>query len=131
MWEDLFPTIVSALPNVNVNDAFAKSAMQQAIVKGILTCWLATGDDDKVFAVMTTTVSLDFVTGGRNMLIYSITGLREISDEEYIDGIKTLKEHCLLSKCQQIIAYTKISKVAKIFKEMGGDAETVFLQMEV
>ena len=130
IWDDLYPNVKAALPQYSANGALLNKALLQAVLRGVLTCWLLTDDNGSVFGVMTTTTSVDFVTGVRSMLIYTLRALRAISDEEYIDGIKELKGYCEAEKCDQIIAYTKIPKVVEVIESMGGQ-RTDFIQLEV
>jgi len=106
------------------------SNIQQALLENRMQCWVGIVDDRVVGSVVTA-IATDNCIGAKNLLIYSLYWPRTDSGETWEDGLQTLREFARGTGCQKIIGYTQSGAVRKRVIELGGEAKTVMIELEV
>jgi len=88
-------------------------------------------DEGKVMGLVITTIVEEFVSGSRNLLIYSVYGYSFISEGLWRNAVEKLRGFASGSKCHKIIGYTKVKRIIDIVQMLGGSAESVLISLEV
>lgn len=129
-WSFFAPTIGSSLPPTVEHNQEGMTNILYSVLKEDLDVWIYTEDDQAMF-VLTTCVRQDPITKQKDLLIYSLTGIREMNEKGWNDAYKTLSKFARSRDCKGIIAYTADPKISNYIKSRGGEADFTLIQMEV
>lgn len=111
IWEVIRPEIYKAL----VPTAEATAETLQYILQGLLMdnmqCWLGLEDstppfNDKIYAVMITTIYTDLISRTKSLLIYTLTTVKEVPPAMWSVGMKGLEKFASAQDCKFIISYS-------------------------
>ena len=84
-----------------------------------------------VYGFVITTVMEDFLSGIRNLLIYSLFGARPIEDSMWVRGLETMRKYAKANRCVKVMAYSNIDRIEEIVKSLGGEIEWKFISFPV
>lgn len=111
IWEVIRPEIYRAL----VPTAEATPETLQYVLQGLLTdnmqCWLGLEDatppfDDKIYAVMITTLYTDLISRTKSLLIYTLTTVKEMPPAIWGVGMRELVKFAKSQDCKFLISYS-------------------------
>lgn len=129
-WSELKEALAVALPPTVRVDNEKLNGVLASIMRDDLQVW-GLGSEKGLTAIVATTVTFDNISGERSLLIYSLFGMKLISQEEWLDGLVTLRLYAKAKACNMIIGYTSVRRIVDIVKELGGNTDTVLLKLEV
>jgi len=130
-WEVVLTAIQRSFPPTQKFNSDVNERLLRAVLEGRLIVWVYVRNKI-VVAIITTTISEDFCTGERNLLVFSLYSVGTISKEEWKSGIDYLKAHARSIACTSVIGYTKLEGLAKVLAhEVGADNSWTLLKMEV
>ena len=133
-WDEISLAIRQALPPFVANSDRSMVNILKAILGGDMHCWILYSSDDtgeSIYAVMTTKVEIDEISGTKCLLIYSAYANKPLVNHLVTSGFETLKKFASSERCFKIIAYTNIPKMGQLWESLGGVAETRLLELEV
>ena len=103
----------------------------KAVYDGRLACWVYVREKD-VVCVVTTTISTDFCTGQKTLLIFSMYSILEMNQSEWFAGIDFLRKHAKSIGCVNLIAYKTNKSLGRVLREkVAANTEWILLKMEV
>jgi hypothetical protein len=117
------PPIVKRKPDTN--------RFLEAAYNGVLQVWVERNDVGEVVCVLTTAVTEDFCSGGKNLVIYSLYSVGEITRDSWVNGYNTIKEFARSKGCDNVVGYTTEEVVKRLARFFGGDASFTYVMMEV
>jgi len=135
IWHIISPIIKDSLaPTSTGSDAVMKDILD-ALIKNRMQCWLVKEvvrvGDIRIYSIITTTISRDLITGEKSLLVYSMHGVRPMSKELWLELIVGLRKFARSVGCIKVVAYSSNNRVIEMAKNVGADASTIFLQLEV
>lgn len=129
-WEFFAPILGMSLPPNITSTIQGMSSILSAIMREDLAVWVYDDDGEVVF-VMSTVIQTDPVTYKKSLLIYSLTGIRDISDRMWKEAYETIRKYARYHGCENIIAYTENEKIVNYINNIGGKATFKLIQLEV
>lgn len=85
-------------------------------------------DGNVVVKAMAVTAFLyDNVAQVQNMLIYSLSHYENVSRELWMEGMRGFQTYAKENNCGAVIAYTKVSGVARLAKSLNADIDTTLI----
>jgi hypothetical protein len=130
-WDVIAETIKRSLPPTQVWDDGVEERLLKAVYDGRLACWVYVREKD-VVCVVTTTISTDFCTGQKTLLIFSMYSILEMNQSEWFAGIDFLRKHAKSIGCVNLIAYTTNKSLGRVLREkVAANTEWILLKMEV
>lgn len=130
-WEVFAPLIEKSLPPTVTNRRLRMSNVLRSILTEDLVVWVFYDQQRQERYVVTTIVRTDEVTLGKDLLIYSFTGLGQVTPDEVMEGIEVLKKYAKDNGCKTIIAYSADDRVVQFLENQGASANYKLIQMEV
>jgi len=133
-WGEISGAIRQALPSFVANSDRSMVNILKSILADDMQCWILYSSDDareSIYAVLTTKIELDEISGSRCLLIYSFYATKPLTNHLVISGFETLKKFASSVRCHKIIAYTNIPKMERLWESLGGIAETKLVELEV
>lgn len=134
LWEDIKEHLIASLPPSVSRNAKALNRILEAHIKDTVQTWTIYEqvEDRKVlYGLITTAFSNDFASDTKSLIIYGLTGYRNITEELYLNGFETMKQFAKEQGCKFIIAYSKVPRVVQVSKVLGANVDTTFIQWEV
>jgi hypothetical protein len=129
-WPAIKAAIEQSAPPVAKQDLDMNKVLE-SIMMDQLQVWILENDNEKIVAVVTTTVTEDFCSSSKSLLIYSLFGISTIGPRLWREGFETLKAHAKALGCSRIVAFTTEEVVRKLVKFFGGDDSYTYVRMEV
>lgn len=130
-WDIILAAIKKSFPPTQVFDDNTSERLLKSVFDNKLVVWVYIRDKE-VVTIVTTTISEDFCTGQKSLLIFSATSVKELTQSEWANGIAFLRVHARSIGCSNIIAYTKIDSLAKVLAvKVGADTDNILIKMEV
>ncbi len=135
-WEGLSEAISKSLPPTTSVSRDRMSIILQSLISETMQCWVLCEPSvekkvSELFAVATTELVKETGSATRNLLIYSLFGLRAVSDDQWREGFETLRKFAQSRDCENIIAYTDNPAVVSLAKKFGGDVSTTLIVIGV
>jgi hypothetical protein len=124
--EGIFPS----LPPVMTNMFGIRENIYKSIMNDVLHVWVYKRPNEDILCVVTTIVQIDFCSGLKNLLIYTIKSFNEISKKDYEVGFTHLRAFAKKLGCIGITGYTTIDHVKNLVKGLGGNFE-YYVYLEV
>jgi len=110
----------------NIFEAFLAGRAQ------VWTSWKWDGDGQvKVYAMATTYIQIEPISGTRNLLIYSLSGYSFIAEDLWREGIEVIRKFAIECKCANILAYSSVPRVLEIASMLGGKIDTSYIEWKV
>lgn len=129
-WAGIKAAIEQSAPPV-VKRELDLNKILEAVLSDRLQVWALENDNGKIVAIVTTTVTEDFCSDSKSLLIYSLFGISTIGPRTWQDGLETLKAHARALGCDKIVAFTTQEVIRKLVRFFGGDDSFTYLRMEV
>ena len=121
-WDLIRPMITATLPpSLRVNTGGMANILQSILMEQA-QFWVSyrrEGDGKPVF-ILLTSIMQDPVSGARYLLIYSMYGLVDLTPEDYISGLETIKDFAASEKCNEVIAYIEDDRFVHLLERMLG-----------
>jgi hypothetical protein len=125
-WPIVRYSIESSMPPT-VLGAVDMNTILQNIMAGSIQVW-ASVSQEKVVAIITTTIVTDIGATTSDLLIYSLYGTGDIiGKENWKDGFDTLRKYALGKGCTRVTAYTQSDVIKKLAKWFGGDTSWTYI----
>lgn len=129
-WEIIKKTIVETSPPYADTSHEAMNNILMSLINGSLQCWISV-IDGKVDAILTTCIEEDIHSKTKNLIIYSLYGMRMLTGRSYVEGITALNKYAIGEGCEAIIAITKEEKIIRVIERFGGDASWKYLRLPI
>jgi hypothetical protein len=133
LWDFIRPCILGALPPTVFETETVAANILKSLLLEELQCWfLYRREDGKpvIYAVATTCIDSDSISGNRNLLLYSLYGLQQpIGESVWTVGLTGLLKYKDRMLCQNLIAYTDQEDVVKRALSFGGDARFKLIRL--
>jgi hypothetical protein len=116
----------AAPPTVKVTPALMDN-IRKALLWKEMSAWLYSNGTP--FAVVLTVICEDSIMGKKELLLYCVAHLRNITWKEWDESYEKTKLYCQSQGCTHITAYTVIPGVARLAKRLGGDVDTRYISI--
>lgn len=110
---------LSAMPMADTDDEKLTNILK-ALLDGRALCWM-TGNTRKPRTIVITAMSIEEVSGTRNMLIYCAHGFEKEKPQQYLDILNGISEFAKSRKCDNILCYVWNDKMVELLKEYGAE----------
>lgn len=125
-WEVVKYAIENSLPPI-ANEASDKmNRILESLINDSMQCWVMYKEENEVRrlqVVCITSLLQDFCSGTNNLLIYSLFGFSEVTEDEWKDGFEILSIWGRSFRCSRIIAYTDVDRIKEIVSKLGGESK--------
>jgi hypothetical protein len=133
-WDILSYAISQSLPPTVMHDeASVEKALNNirlALLKGTMQAWIVS-EGNKVQAVSTTAVTVDSISGERNLIIYTLFGYRKMAISQWSAALDTLKHFAKTMGCSLICAFSDVERVKEIASGLDANVSNLFIKWEV
>ena len=133
---DNWDTIWYAIRTTEIQEANAsdekeiENVVLESIVKGELEVYYAIRRGELI-GILALKEDYEYITMTKNLLIFSLFGVRAITMENWILGITALRKIAKAKMCSNIVAQTSNKKIIEVTKALGGDASWTLIKLEV
>jgi hypothetical protein len=86
----------------------------------VMQCWVYIRDED-VIAVAVTSILKGIAGDKDKLLLYALYSFGELTDEDWVNGFKTLSTYALSRGCEQVAGSTERKGLIKTIQRLGGD----------
>jgi hypothetical protein len=123
-WEVIRPNILESLiPIVDRNEETVFRVLQSLLTES-LQLWAGIEDregkvEERVYAIMTTSISIDSISQTRSLLINSLFALKHVPLSDWEKGIRLLDEYKEKNRCTKLVAYTDIPEIVALASRLG------------
>ena len=133
LWDIIKYAIEQSLPPNVVDSPDKINKILSACLSGKIQVWASyeRGESNKFEGIMLTKFLYDDVTEQKNLLIYSVYGYSEISQDSWINGLKALTKFAISRNCSMIVAYSNVEKIIQVVNNLGGDSNWHFLSFDL
>jgi hypothetical protein len=121
----------SGAPVLSFNNPRADGNLLSAATRGAMQCWFLLGKDGLVKGLGTTTITMDVCAGDRHLYITSLYGIKNVSDEEWLEMFDSLRSYAVSQSCSKIIAYTDIDRILAIAESLKASTITKVITWEL
>ena len=121
------PPTVSSSPRVINN-------ILMGLLEGSAQCWVEYEVESKknvVYGFVITTIMEDFLSGARNLLLYSLFGAKPLEDAIWVRGLETMRKYAKANGCEKVVAYSNVERIEEVVKSLGGKVEWKFISFPV
>lgn len=122
-WDELKFYIEHALP-VHKSKGYDMRSVFMHVLGGVLLIAVLQDEDRKIIAVFTITVVRDPITSINTLEIVTGYAVRMLTKDEVDSMLVTLKPLAKHKSCRNIVFFTDIEMVIKVFKESGAVEHT-------
>lgn len=130
-WEQLDFAIQESLPAMVGEDVKEKmSNILLALLDNRMQAWASCtveSEGIEISGFIFTHILEDLASGIKSLLIYCLYGYDDVSEVEWIDGLRTLKKFEAATGCRRTVAYTKIPHMIEVAKKLGGNTDYTFV----
>lgn len=134
-WDTIAKAIESSAPPYTYSSQMRLSEVLTAMLADDMHCWIISGSVENgtsnPLGICVTAFLEDYYSKARNLLIYSLWGFENISEEVWLKGLASIKKFAKAKDCRKIIAYSDIPAIIKRIEMLGGDSSIRFISMEV
>lgn len=134
-WGALGLLIEDALPPIASGQVDRMTKVLESLLVGTVECWVSKAKVEGGFiidAVITTTFIEDSISGGRSILLYTVSASAgEISDQSWAEGFAALTKYGRANGCDALIAYSQLDKIKDLAVFVGGDASYSFITVPI
>jgi len=93
-----------------------------------LVVWAFMVKDVGTKYLVSTSLFIDPITGTRDLLIYSFSGLGEVKQTDIMIGLRKLMKYAKNNKCTGIVAFVHDVDVKRFLARVGFSTETHFMR---
>jgi hypothetical protein len=128
-WNIIKFAVENSLPPIASHASDRMNKILESLINETMQCWIMyeEGEVRKLQVISVTTVLQDYYSEDRSVLIYSIYGFTDLTNEIWTEAWKTVSLWGKSINCQKIIAYTDVQKVKDMAIKFGGDANYTLL----
>jgi len=101
--------------------------IKQQLGLGNLNCWVFK-KAEILKALIITGLHIDF-NGDRSLLIYHLFGVDYLDEESWRMLYDKLSKIAKANNCRQIVAFSKIDRIIRMARLLGGDVTNTFIQL--
>ena len=116
-WPAIEASIKKTITKEVIDTQEKSNGILRALLLSRLSCWLFR-DEDKIEAILLTTIMVDEFLQKRNLLLYSVF-TKNNDAHKWILTMETLTKYAKDRKCEKIIFYTKREKIISLAKHLG------------
>ncbi len=130
-WGLVRPMIVQTLPPTLKVQADAMSNILSALMREEAQFWVGyrkEGDGNPIY-ILVTSVLVDQVAGARYLLIYSMYALTRLNNQDYVQGLDTLKKFAEVQNCREVLAYVENDTFVHRLEQVGGSKVTNLVRL--
>lgn len=131
-WEIVKFAIENSLPPIANETIDKMNRILENLMNESMQCWVSYSEaEDKnvLDAVIVTTITNDYSSNIKSLLIYSLYGFSNISDKVWSEGYTTLSKWAKSIGCNRITAFTDVERIKEIVKSLGGEAKYTFISL--
>lgn len=121
-WETIQYFILKSLPAVYHENTLLNQLVKESIFAGRIVVWsiqIKTASSCELIGIYSTVVQRDAVTNGKNLLLFTMTGVRPVAPIVFTKGLAHLKQYAKEQGCSSILAYTGDSNINAIAERLG------------
>ena len=133
-WDIIKRGVEVAVPPTVLTSPKVINNILMSLLNGSAQCWVEYKVEEGkniVYGFLITAVLDDFLSGVRNLLIYSLFGARPIEDDIWIKGLETIRKYAKANNCEKVIAYSNVKRIEEIVNSLGGKVEWKFISFPV
>ncbi len=123
--------IVQTLPPTLRVQANAMTNLLSAIMREEAQFWVGyrkEGDGDPIY-ILVTSILVDQVAGARYLLIYSMYSLTKLNNQDYVQGLGTLRKYAEERGCREVLAYVESDAFVRRLEQVGGTKVTNLVRL--
>ena len=110
---------LSAAPVADTGEGKLNNILK-ALLDGRAICWM-TGNARRPRTVIITTMSIEEVSGTKNMIVYCAHGFEKEKPEQYTDILTGLSNFAKDRKCDNILCYVWDDKIKELLQNYGAE----------
>lgn len=132
-WDYLAPSIAEALPDDLSIQKTPYSKILQAALAERAHIWVEISPEQgaEPRAVVLTTFRKDPIMETRHMILYAVTMLQRVGQEDWKRGLETLKTFARENNCENMVSYVGDETYAKLLSRMGGTPQGMLITFEL
>jgi len=130
-WHDVSLAIERSLPPVVGEHPDKMNRILERLLTGEMQCWAAYRKNEEIqfIGFVVTTVTTDYCSMTRNLLLYCICGFEKTNLQDWKEGYIALVKYGHAMQCNRIVAYTKQENLINLAKRMGGEVDYRFISV--
>lgn len=130
LWNVLRPGIEASLPPLVGDPPDKMNRILTRLMDGTMQCWIVTeGEERRLKMVMTTTIVMDYPSGQKDLLVYSIFAYERT--DNWISYFKPLSRWAAKHKCKRVTAFSNNPHVLRAIEELGGAAQYRYITVPI
>jgi len=130
-WDKVWYVMKSALPQeVDEPGLDIENNILSSAIKGDLEIYFVMRGDEFI-GVLAIKEEVEYISGTKNLLIYALAGVKPLTMEDWIVGLKELNKIARIKLCSNIIAQTTNHQIIDTIKALGGQASWTLIKMGV
>lgn len=132
-WPLIGAGITRSLPPMAGESPDKINRILENMLTGEMQCWAAFRKEDtvEVIGFVTTGVTFDYCSRTRNLLLYTIYGLKKTRASDWIEGAEALFKFAKVMKCDRIVGYTMFDNLKELAKKFGADTRYTFISIPI
>lgn len=130
LWNNIKAKLVERMPPITVNGPMELAKVYESLLSGIMQCWTYV-DEDRIIGFVLTTVTTDWCTNARSLLIYAVFSVDSTKKEYFEDAYDSLRRYAKSQGCKHIAGFTDIPQVKRIVELLGGNTSFTYVKLEV
>ncbi len=123
---------MSAVADLDSDDSM--NHVLESILAGKISVWVSAREskdvEDSIDMILTTTVSTDYCSGTRSLLIYTLYSPKGTRMSSWLEGYKTLSGEAKRLGCCRIIGFGSYPKLERVIRKLGAFM-TKFVSLEL
>lgn len=127
LWDSLKEVIKAGYPRKPKNELVWLNNLLSFLLDGRAQVWVGKGESGKVSLVCVTMFIEDPCSDFRQLLIYCLLG-GGVSDELWKELSESLFDFGRKHGCDELVAFTSVSRIVEVAKELGWDCSTTLLR---
>jgi hypothetical protein len=125
-WPIIKAAITESLPPIAGESSEKMNRILENLLCDKMQCWVGCKVDankQEIEGVAVTTISYDFCSDTRSLLIYCLYGYQKIEKQTWLDGLGTLTSYARSKGCIRIIAYSNLDYIIGLAAGLGADVD--------
>ena len=110
---------LSSAPTADTNEEKLKNILR-ALLSGTAVCWM-TGNQRRPRTLVVTTMSIEEISGTKNLLIYCAHAFEKETPQQYTEMLEGIKDYAISMGCDNILSYVWNEKMVKLLKLYGAE----------